>query len=193
MILRLCGYCMDYVDNLKLEDNNKIKDSTYNFSNFLLYIYFPSFIFTSPFISFKNFYPCVSNLKKKIFFKTFYSKLLEKKEKCSFKEAVNLSVRIGFSMLLIEILLRITSSYTVLIYTNYVWRYFSVTSFVMSILIRGSLFTSKYIVYYGIPTLVNKIVGMRTTELPRCFALIHLNSEMWRYFDTGIYEFIKKF
>lgn len=101
-------------------------------------------------------------------------------------------MRIFFSMVLIEFFLRTTSSYTILIYTNYVRKYFSVTSFVMSILIRGSLFTSKYIVYYGFPTLVNKILGMKTSELPRCFALLHLNSEMWRYFDTGIYEFIKK-
>jgi hypothetical protein len=62
----------------------------------------------------------------------------------------------------------------------------------MALLLNGSLFASKYVVYYGITTLVNKIVGMKTTELPRCISLIHTNSEMWRYFDTGIYEFIKK-
>lgn len=63
----------------------------------------------------------------------------------------------------------------------------------MAMLLRGSLFASKYIVFYGLPTLVNRIIGMKTTELPRCIALIHLNSEMWRFFDTGIYEFIKKY
>jgi D-alanyl-lipoteichoic acid acyltransferase DltB (MBOAT superfamily) len=34
---------------------------------------------------------------------------------------------------------------------------------------------------------------MRVTELPRCFALMHTNSELWRYFDTGVYEFIKNY
>lgn len=62
----------------------------------------------------------------------------------------------------------------------------------MTLYLKGSLFTCKYIVYYGITTFCNKLVGMETNHLPRCISLIHTNAEMWRYFDTGIYEFIKK-
>ncbi len=62
----------------------------------------------------------------------------------------------------------------------------------MALLLKGSLFAVKYIVFYGLPTIFNEIVGMKTTPLPRCIALIHTNGEMWKYFDTGIYEFIKK-
>ena len=62
-----------------------------------------------------------------------------------------------------------------------------------ALLIKGALFSVKYIVFYGIPNIFNEIVGIKTTPLPRCIALISTNGEMWKYFDTGIYEFIKKY
>ena len=55
------------------------------------------------------------------------------------------------------------------------------------------LFSAKYNVYYGLSLVINKSVGMRTTPLPKCVALIHTNGELWKHFDTGIYEFIKKY
>ena len=62
----------------------------------------------------------------------------------------------------------------------------------MALYLKGALFACKYIVYYGITSLINRLFNMKTTQLPRCISIIHTNSEMWRYFDTGIYEFIKK-
>ncbi len=62
----------------------------------------------------------------------------------------------------------------------------------MSLLLKGALFTCTYIVFYGIPKVCNEIIGMRTSQLPSCVSLIHTNSEMWKCFDTGMYEFIKK-
>jgi len=70
--------------------------------------------------------------------------------------------------------------------------WFSKSSLTMSLYLKGSLFTCKYIVYYGIANLFNKLVGMNTTKLPRCISVIHTNNEMWKHFDTGIYDFIKK-
>ena len=62
----------------------------------------------------------------------------------------------------------------------------------ISILLKGALFAVKYIVFYGLPTFFNEIVGMKTTPLPRCIFLISTNGETWKHFDTGMYEFIKK-
>ncbi|CAF1096654.1 unnamed protein product [Brachionus calyciflorus] len=186
MLLRSVSFCLELIDysndNISHKKNDlgkKIKnvENIYNLENFLSYIYYPSFNFTSPFIPFKNFLTCMSS----------------KTEKMSLKDVLKFILRIAFSLFLIEFFLRATSTYTTLNYTSYVSDYFSMTSYIMSMFIRGSLFASKYVVYYGIPTLINKFVGMKTTELPRCIVLIHLNSEMWRYFDTGIYEFIKNY
>ena len=69
----------------------------------------------------------------------------------------------------------------------------SKTTLLICLLLKGALFSSKYNVYYGLSLVVNKLVGMETTPLPKCIALIHTNGELWKYFDTGIYEFIKKY
>ena len=69
---------------------------------------------------------------------------------------------------------------------------FSKYSLCMSLLLKGFLFGCTYIVFYGVPKISSEIFGIRTTPLPQCVALIHTNSEMWKFFDTGMYEFIKK-
>lgn len=62
----------------------------------------------------------------------------------------------------------------------------------MTLALKGGLFASKYIIFYGVTLVVNQLVGIKTTGLPRCVFLINTNREMWRYFDTGIYDFIKR-
>ena len=112
---------------------------------------------------------------------------------CTLKEVFHLAYRILLSILLIELFYRITCTSAIHAYHNQIASYFSFASIFFSFCYKGLLFSCKYIVYYGIPSLVNKMVGMKTTELPRCTALIHTNRELWRYFDTGIYEFIKNY
>jgi hypothetical protein len=71
--------------------------------------------------------------------------------------------------------------------------FFSNAALTGTLLLKGALFPCKYIVFYGMTNLVNECVGMKCGALPRCFALMHTNSELWRFFDTGIYEFIKSY
>lgn len=109
------------------------------------------------------------------------------------KKLAILIARIVMSGLLIELVLHLTLTYKIHAYHGYLTPYFSDQALWATLLLKGSLFSCKYIVYYGMGNLVNSCVGMRTSELPRCVALIHTNGEMWRYFDTGIYEFIKSY
>ena len=97
------------------------------------------------------------------------------------------------SFSLIELLYRLTFCSSIHAYHNQVVSYLSWSSIFFSFVYKGLLFSCKYIVYYGIPTTVNIMIGMKTTRLPRCAAVIHTNREMWRFFDTGIYEFIKTY
>ena len=114
--------------------------------------------------------------------------------KCSLRELVHLIYRIILSISLIELFLRLTSFSTIQSFIhNHNTSHFSFSSIFFSFCYKGLLFASKYIVYYGIPSVINKMVGMKTTDLPRCTALIHTNRELWRYFDTGLYEFIKNY
>ena len=89
-------------------------------------------------------------------------------------------------------MIHFTLVYTLHNYSDRLMKRFSQTSIALTLFLKTSLFTSKYIVFYGIPIFFNKIVGMKVVELPRCVLMMHTSSELWRYFDTGLYEFIKE-
>jgi Na+/alanine symporter len=97
------------------------------------------------------------------------------------KQLGMLAVRILISTLIIESVLHFTSIYSLIVYHKQLVHYFSKSSIILALYLVGSLFACKYIVYYGLSTMVNLLVGMKTTELPRCISLIHLNSELWRF------------
>lgn len=67
----------------------------------------------------------------------------------------------------------------------------SKSTLAISLLLKGALFACAYIVYYGLPKLFNEFNGIQSPALPDCVSLMHTNGEMWKYFDTGMYEFIK--
>jgi hypothetical protein len=94
---------------------------------------------------------------------------------------------------LFELALHATLTYKIHAMHGRMLDFFSNSSLVGTLLLKGSLFISKYIVFYGVTSLVNECVGMQCGALPRCFATMHTNSELWRFFDTGIYEFIKRY
>lgn len=54
----------------------------------------------------------------------------------------------------------------------------------------GQLFHVKYIIWYGISLTLAQFDGMETPGLPKCIGRIHLYSDMWKYFDQGLYEFL---
>jgi hypothetical protein len=73
MILRMLCFSMDKINlensdikkYLKLNSKfykQKYIDTDYNFSNYLFYTLYPSFIYISPFVPFKNFILTVNNL-----------------------------------------------------------------------------------------------------------------------------------
>ena len=56
----------------------------------------------------------------------------------------------------------------------------------------GSFFHLKYVIFYGIPGVFAKEDGISNApDHPKCIARIHLYSDMWRYFDVGLYDFLK--
>ena len=110
-----------------------------------------------------------------------------------FRNIFILLARISFSVIIIELVLHATQAYSLHSFHGRLLPFFSDESLTASLLLKGTLFTCKYIVYYGATNLINYCVGMKTTDLPRCIFLMHTNSELWRFFDTGIYKFIKSY
>lgn len=57
------------------------------------------------------------------------------------------------------------------------------------------LFYLKYTCIYGAFRILAHFDGVATISppLPQCVAAMHLNSQLWRYFDTGIYNWLRKY
>lgn len=166
--MRLISFCLDKIDA-------KSTQYYYTLKNFVSYSIYPSFMYPSPFISFENFFKCFINGINNYNFKAILIQF----------------IRILFWIFITELASHYTLAFA-LHESYYLIDTSSKFSLAASLGIKGSLFTAKYIVYYGLTTVVNQQVGMQTTDLPRCIFLIHTNAELWRYFDTGIYQFIKK-
>lgn len=57
----------------------------------------------------------------------------------------------------------------------------------------GQYFHMKYVVLYGISTSIAKFDGISAPNTPKCIGRIHLYSNMWKYFDCGLYKFLLKY
>lgn len=57
----------------------------------------------------------------------------------------------------------------------------------------GQYFHIKYVVQYGLSTALAAFDGVTVPRLPRCIGRVHLYSDMWKYFDPGLYTFLKMF
>lgn len=56
----------------------------------------------------------------------------------------------------------------------------------------GQFFHLKYVVMYGITTTLANFENVEIPKTPRCIGRVHLYSDMWRYFDPGLYTFLIK-
>ncbi|KAJ8963292.1 hypothetical protein NQ318_018760 [Aromia moschata] len=54
----------------------------------------------------------------------------------------------------------------------------------------GQHFHIKYVVLYGLSTSCASYENINIPQLPRCIGRVHLYSDMWRYFDAGLYKFL---
>ncbi len=55
MIFRMISFCLDKIDLLSIHGKNSVKEN-YNFIDYFNYIFYPTFFFISPFVTYKNFY-----------------------------------------------------------------------------------------------------------------------------------------
>ena len=58
---------------------------------------------------------------------------------------------------------------------------------------QGTFFQVKYVVLYGLPMEVLRFEGITPHSRPRCISLVYSFNDMWRYFDVGLYKFMKKY
>lgn len=56
--------------------------------------------------------------------------------------------------------------------------------------LMGQFFHIKYVVFYGLPMAIARYENIDAPGMPKCIGRIHLYSNMWKYFDQGLYEFL---
>ncbi len=57
----------------------------------------------------------------------------------------------------------------------------------------GQFFHMKYVVFYGVPRAFLLSDNIEPPAPTKCVSRIHLYSDMWRYFDNGLYRLIHKY
>lgn len=57
--------------------------------------------------------------------------------------------------------------------------------------LMGQFFHIKYVVLYGLSSSAASFEDIAVPDLPRCIGRVHLYSDMWKYFDPGLYKFLK--
>lgn len=54
----------------------------------------------------------------------------------------------------------------------------------------GQFFFMHYVIVYGLGIAFAQYDGLKPPRKPRCIGLVHHYSDMWKYFDEGLYEFL---
>lgn len=59
--------------------------------------------------------------------------------------------------------------------------------------LMGQFFNNKYIIHYGVPITFGQLDRIDMPKTPRCICRVHKYSDMWKWFDNGLYEFLFKY
>lgn len=57
----------------------------------------------------------------------------------------------------------------------------------------GQFFCLKYMIFYGLGSAIARFERIDAPNPPKCVARVHLYSNMWRYFDQGLHDFLFKY
>lgn len=59
--------------------------------------------------------------------------------------------------------------------------------------LMGQFFHHKYVIFYGIGITLGEFDNINMPQKPRCISRTHRYTDMWKYFDHGLYEFLFKY
>ncbi|XP_066157479.1 protein-cysteine N-palmitoyltransferase Rasp [Euwallacea fornicatus] len=117
-------------------------------------------------------------------------------------ENANLSMRLRFQQLVFNVSRCLFWAIFIQISLHFV--YVNAASFQMQLIekldlcslcgygyLMGQFFHLKYVVIYGLSTSLAAFENVAVPTLPRCIGRVHLYSDMWKYFDPGLYQFLK--
>lgn len=182
--LRCISYCLDYIDrkekHLQAQENGQLKQASLfeELINMFSYVLYLPLLFVGPLLLYEEF------------------------EKSFLVKSETLTMRLK-SFILEMLRFQI---YTILLDLAFHFIYFyAMQSQIEAIrkmpslalcgggLWMGLEFHMKYVVSYGTTAAYSRLDHIDPPPTPRCIVRIHVYSQMWRYFDVGLYRFLLKY
>ncbi|CAH0766553.1 unnamed protein product [Diatraea saccharalis] len=179
--LRCVSFLIDYIDQQEKLEKNKIKVDT-AFTKLIVdmfsYVLYTPLLYIGPIILYEEFEKSFSsnntNLKLKLrrflwdmILFALYTFLLD----CAFHFVYFLAMQSD-----IEAIKKLP---TIALCGGGLW--------------MGLEFHLKYVISYGTTTAFARLDNLDPPPTPRCIARVHVYSQMWRYFDVGLYRFLVKY
>ncbi|KAJ3665397.1 hypothetical protein Zmor_000894 [Zophobas morio] len=167
MNLKCVSYCIDFIDS-------KQEHISLTFASYCLHM--PNLVL-GPFVSYKNFEGCY------------------KTDECLWDRFLKLILNI-FRFLFWFVF---TDFFLHFIYVNAVVYHYEWIKTLGSWSLygygytMGQFFHIKYVIMYGLSTTFQKFENIEVPSLPICIGRVHLYSDMWRYFDAGLYNFLQSY
>jgi D-alanyl-lipoteichoic acid acyltransferase DltB (MBOAT superfamily) len=59
--------------------------------------------------------------------------------------------------------------------------------------VLGQFFMMKYLVIFGFPAQFARIDGFEPPPVPACISYVYCYGDMWKSFDRGLYDFLKRY
>lgn len=164
--------------NLERADASDTKDSMFSLVNCLGYVfYFPTFL-CGPHVIYSR-----------------YADMLDRKDFLPTRERYRSFVlnmlRFTFWFLLTQFALHYFYIHSIVL--NLDLKLLDSLTFFGVGYLMGQFFNNKYIIHYGFPITLGQLDGIVMPKTPRCICRVHKYSDMWKWFDSGLYEFLFKY
>lgn len=173
-ILKCLSFCLS---KIRHRDDDKLIGS-FNLVNYFGYcLYFPTFI-CGPFMIYERYKGCISNSVATI-------EELEYRAKSLLRNGARIIGWLLFTDFALHFIyvFYLEQNITVVKSLN-PWALYGFGY------LMGQFFHCHYVVSYGIGITMAKFDRMDPPSQPKCIGRIHFYSDMWKYFDQGLYEFL---
>lgn len=165
----------------KIEDNDK--SLFYGFLDYLGYIFYPPTLFMGPVCIFERHRQMLLNLNND-------------KLPSTFQRIKTLT----FNLLRCYLIFMFTQLILHYLYINNFQYYYKQILPQLSAFglygygyLMGQFFHHKYVVFYGYSIALGTFDNISMPQRPKCIARINRYTDMWKYFDHGLYEFLFKY
>ncbi|XP_068893417.1 protein-cysteine N-palmitoyltransferase Rasp [Tenebrio molitor] len=166
--LKCVSYCLDFIDSGQTQQKY--------LSYFSYCLYLPHII-SGPFISYKDFKGCHQ-----------YSQNVSSR----FLMLIKHLFRLLFWLLFLEFCLHFVYVNATEFHTKWIKKLDSCSLYGYGYTM-GQFFHIKYVVSYGLANSFARFEGVTVPSQPVCIGRIHLYSDMWKYFDAGLYNFLRRY